>query len=49
MAATLGEDDLGSVDQLQAALTNLGVVPEDRLIRPVAAEGFADEGIHISL
>lgn len=24
-------------------------VPEDRLIRPVAAEGFADEGIHISL
>jgi len=48
-AATLGEDELGSVDQLHAALTNLGVVPEDRLIRPVAAEGFADDGIHISL
>ncbi len=26
-----------------------GCCPEDRLIRPVAAEGFADEGIHISL
>lgn len=27
VAATLGEDELGSVDQLHAALTNLGVVP----------------------
>ncbi|MEP6469059.1 MAG: hypothetical protein ABJC24_04755 [Chloroflexota bacterium] len=34
VAATLGEDELGTVDQLHAALTNLGVVPEALLIRP---------------
>ncbi|MBA2558623.1 MAG: radical SAM protein, partial [Propionibacteriales bacterium] len=49
VAATLWEDELTSVDRLHAALTNLGVAPEDRLIRPVAAEGFADVGLHISL
>lgn len=49
VAATLGEDELSSLDQLHAALTNLGVDPADRVIRPVAAEGFAAEGLPISL
>lgn len=49
VAATLHEEDLSSVDKLHAALDNLGVAVEQRLIRPVAAEGFADHGLHISL
>lgn len=49
VAATLYEEDLPSGDRLNAALDNLGVAEEDRLIRPVAAEGFASDGRHISL
>ncbi len=49
VAATLHDEDLPSVGRLHAALDNLGVADDDRLIRPVAAEGFADDGLHISL
>lgn len=49
VAATLHDEDLSSVSRLHAALDNLGVASEDRLIRPVAEEGFADHGLHISL
>ncbi|MEJ7742120.1 MAG: radical SAM protein [Nocardioidaceae bacterium] len=49
VAATLPDDELPSVERLHAALNNLGIPAEDRLIRPVAAEGFADEGLHVSL
>ncbi|MEJ7707051.1 MAG: radical SAM protein [Nocardioidaceae bacterium] len=49
VAATLRDEDLPSVDRLHAALANLGVAEQDRLIRPIAAEGFADDGLHVSL
>lgn len=49
VAATLSEDDLSSADRLHAALDNLGVDPADRLIRPIAAEGYAEAGVHLSL
>jgi len=49
VAATLHEAELSSVATLHAALDNLGIAPEDRIIRPVAEEGFADGGLHISL
>ena len=49
VAATLAESDLPSADRLHAALDNLGVAEGDRLVRPVAAEGFAETGMHISL
>ena len=49
IAATVTASDLESVPALHTLLDRVGVPPEDRLIRPVAAEGFADEGQHISL
>ena len=49
VAATLHADELSSADRLHAALDNLGIAADDRLIRPVAAEGFADDGVHVSL
>ncbi|MDQ3475703.1 MAG: radical SAM protein, partial [Actinomycetota bacterium] len=49
VAATLHEEDLTAADRLNAALDNLGVAEDDRVIRPIAAEGFADTGVHISL
>jgi len=49
VAATLRDEDLATGGRLHAALDNLGVAVEDRLIRPVAAEGFADDGLHVSL
>ncbi len=49
VAATVHDEDLSSVQGLHAALDNVGIPAEDRLIRPVAEEGFADEGLHISL
>lgn len=49
VAATVMESDLESVPALTCLLDELGIPAEDQLVRPVAAEGFADVGQHISL
>jgi TusA-related sulfurtransferase/uncharacterized Fe-S cluster-containing radical SAM superfamily protein len=49
VAATLyGEDPLG-VAALHRRLDSEAIAPQDRLIRPVAREGFADTGVHVSI
>ena len=49
VAATLYEEDPAGVRALHATLDEQGIDREDRVIRPVAQEGFADAGIHVSL
>lgn len=49
VAATLYEQDAAGVAALHARLDDYGVAVEDRLIRPVAEEGFAETGVHVSL
>ena len=49
VAATLYQEDAAGVAALQQRLDDMGVHPEDRLIRPVAREGFAETGIHVSI
>ena len=49
IAATVTTSDLESVPALNGFLDELDVPADDRLVRPVAAEGFADDGQHISL
>jgi organic radical activating enzyme len=49
VAATLHDEDLESAPALHAKLDELEVRQEDRLIRPVAQEGFAEAGVRISL
>ena len=34
---------------LHGTLADLGIAEEDRLIRPVAAEGYAEDGVEITL
>jgi len=49
VAATLYEEDPAGVRALHATLDEQGIDREDRVIRPVAREGFADAGVHVSL
>lgn len=49
VAATLFDEDPEGVSALHTRLDAEGIEREDRLIRPVAAEGFADHGLHVSL
>jgi len=49
VAATLCPEDAANADALHGALDAIGIDREDRVIRPVAEEGFAGEGVHISL
>ncbi len=49
IAATLYDEDPAGVQALHQRLDQLEIAPEDRVIRPVAAEGFADQGIHVSI
>ncbi len=49
VAATLFDEDPAGVAALHSRLDAEGIDREDRIIRPVAAEGFADHGIHVSL
>ncbi len=49
VAATLYEDDPAGVAALHRRLDAEGIAGEDRLIRPVAQEGFADAGVHVSI
>ncbi len=49
VAATLyGEDEAG-VAALHERLDAEGIAADDRVIRPVAHEGFADQGMHVSI
>jgi len=49
VAATLGPDDVDQVGPLHGLLDELEIAAEDRLVRPVAEEGAATSGVHISL
>lgn len=49
VAATLLPAELENAAGLDVALGGLGIPREDVLIRPVAEEGFAATGVHISL
>ncbi len=49
VAATLHEQDLASAAALHARLDQVGIPVEDRLVRPVAHEGFAGAGLQISV
>lgn len=49
VAATMFDEDPAGVTALHARLDKEGIDPEDRVIRPVAQEGFADTGVHVSL
>ena len=49
VAATLFEEDPEGVRELHRRLDDMAVDPEDRLIRPVAQEGFAETGVHVSI
>lgn len=49
VAATLYDEDAEAVAALHERLDTEGIKAEDRLIRPVAEEGFADSGVHVSI
>ena len=49
VAATLFDEDPAGVEALHRRLDDEGIAREDRLIRPVAAEGSADTGVHVSI
>ncbi len=49
VAATLYAEDPGGVGELHRRLDQQGIADVDRLIRPVAQEGFADSGLHVSI
>ncbi|MDQ3275810.1 MAG: radical SAM protein [Actinomycetota bacterium] len=49
VAATLRPEDAANAAALHVALDAIGIDRDDRVIRPVAEEGFAGEGVHISL
>jgi uncharacterized Fe-S cluster-containing radical SAM superfamily protein/TusA-related sulfurtransferase len=49
VAATLYDEDPEGVAALHACLDEVGIAREDRLVRPVAQEGFAETGLHVSV
>lgn len=49
VAATYLPEDAPAAGDLDTTLENLGIEPDDRLIRPVAKEGFADSGVAITV
>lgn len=49
VAATLYEEDPEAVEALHRRLDSEGIAGEDRLLRPVAREGFAQAGVHVSI
>ncbi len=49
VAATYAADEAVDAGDLDRTLADLGVGPDDRLIRPVAKEGFADSGVVVSI
>lgn len=49
VAATLYTEDQVGVGELHRRLDQEGIAADDRLIRPVAEEGFAEHGVHVSI
>jgi len=49
VAATLYDEDPDGVAALHRRLDEEGIAADDRVIRPVAYEGFAEKGIHVSI
>ncbi|MEO6512680.1 MAG: radical SAM protein [Nocardioides sp.] len=49
VAATLYDEDPAGVADLHRRLDDEGIAADDRIIRPVAQEGFADTGLHVSI
>jgi hypothetical protein len=49
IAATLYDEDPKGVEALHKRLDELEIASPDRIIRPVAQEGFAAQGVHVSL
>jgi len=49
IAATLYDDDAGTARALHDLLDRLDIAPEHRLVRPVAAQGFAEQGQSVGL
>lgn len=49
IAATLFDEDPEGVAALHRRLDDVGIAAEDRVIRPVAQEGFAETGVHVSI
>lgn len=49
VAATVGDRDREGIPALHARLTAEGIPPADQLVRPVAAEGASDHGLHVSI
>jgi hypothetical protein len=49
VAATLYDEDRSEVEALHRRLDEDGIDRADRLIRPVAQEGFATTGVHVSV
>ncbi|WP_372729440.1 radical SAM protein [Nocardioides sp.] len=49
VAATMYDEDPAGVAALHQRLDDEGIAAEDRVIRPVAAEGFAESGLHVSI
>jgi organic radical activating enzyme/TusA-related sulfurtransferase len=49
VAATLYDEDPAGVAALHQRLDDAGIATEDRIIRPVAQEGFAESGLHVSI
>ncbi|MGQ0624884.1 MAG: radical SAM protein [Sporichthyaceae bacterium] len=49
VAATLYPEEIDAATDLTGLLADLGVAEQDRLIRPVAAQGFAETGTRVGL
>ncbi len=49
VAATLFDEDPAGVEALHRRLDEAGIDRADRVIRPVALEGFAESGVHVSI
>lgn len=49
VAATLYDEDPKGAEALHRRLDDARIAPPDRIIRPVAQEGFADTGVHVAL
>lgn len=49
VAATLYDAEVGTAADLTALLDTMNIPASDRLIRPVAAQGFAEQGEHVHI
>ena len=49
VAATLHDNETSAAEALHRRLDELGIAPQDRVIRPVAKQGFAEDGIVVTI